>query len=478
MLRYIQCYCEHIILNNVILYIFVCVNTLLSMARMDMKSERCRLGTFSRWAYGSIQRSVDLAANGLFYTGYLDKVQCAFCHGVLKKWQKSDIPFDEHTRHFPHCRFIRGLNAGNIPMGCDVRVPLYHTNQPHHQCRTISANTSLSAQSYDKPVGNADLTVEDNRLRTFINWPLHLPQTPKTLSEAGFYHTPCVEKPDRVQCAYCKVKLYNWLDDDDPWMTHAQNSPSCLYIKLCMGADVVNDLPNQGTIKASNSCNKDEDAIQSKVPPSPPPSQARRTIQDNITHHMESESVQAVLEMGFSQDLVAQTVETCLREDDGTLPSASELASMVLALEEEQASPGPAPALPQTPLQRLVASRTDAPQTTQHGVMVNGTRHMDPTYNALTSPSQTPNSQQCVMNINGTTPKNQMWQQYRDPAQRLREENVRLSDRYLCKICMENQVRVTFLPCGHLACCGSCSSSVSLCPICRMSIDDHINTYY
>lgn len=193
---------------------------------------------------------------------------------------------------------------------------------------------------------------------------------------------------------------------------------------------------------------------------------------------MESESVQAVLEMGFSQDLVAQTVETCLGEDDGTLPSASELASMVLALEEEHASPGPAPALPQTPLQRLVASRTDVPQTTQHGVMVNGTRHMDPTYSAQTSPFQTPNSQQCVMNINGTTPQNKMWQQYRDPAQRLREENVRLSDRYLCKICMENQVRVTFLPCGHLACCGSCSSSVSLCPICRMSIEDHINTYY
>ncbi|XP_046558234.1 baculoviral IAP repeat-containing protein 2-like [Haliotis rubra] len=492
MLRYFQRCSKHITGNNVIFYLLTCVNILQDMARMDMKSERTRLGTYARWAYGSIQRPGDLAATGLFYTGYMDKVQCAFCHGVLKKWQKSDIPFDEHARHFPHCRFIRGLHVGNIPLSAHVLAPLTNTTHPHRQytvpasISSVSVNRIAGACSYDEPVGNVDLTVEDNRLITYIQWPLHLPQTPATLAAAGFYHKPCVEKPDRVQCAYCKVKLYNWLEEDDPWITHAKTSPSCPYISLCMGADVVRDLLNQGTIQETNSCNKAEDDIQSRKPQStaplsPPSTPARRTIQDNITHHMNAESVQAVLEMGFSKDLVEKTVENCLKEDDETMPSASELASMVIALEEEQASPGLAPALPPTPLQRLVASRTDVPQAIpQQGITVNGSRN--PVFNAMIPPFHTPNSHNNVITINGnfingTTQHSRVWQQYRDP-QRLREENARLSDRYLCKICMENQVRVTFLPCGHLACCDPCSTSLSLCPICRMTIEGHVDTYY
>ncbi|XP_067657571.1 baculoviral IAP repeat-containing protein 7-A-like [Haliotis asinina] len=488
MLQYFQRCSKDIFGNNVVFYLFTCVIILQDMARMDMKSERARLGTYARWSYGSIQRPGDLAAAGLFYTGFLDKVQCAFCHGVLKKWQKSDIPFDEHARHFPHCRFIRGHNVGNIPL-C-AHVPVTNTTRPHHQqpmsTSTSSVNSITGACSYDGTIGNIDLTTEDNRLITFIHWPRHLRQRPETLSAAGFYHIPCVEKPDRVQCAYCKVKLYNWLEEDDPWMTHAKTSPSCPYISLCMGAEVVRDLLNQETTQGTNSCNKTEDDIQSRkpqitVPPSRPSTPARRTIQDNINHHMNTESVQAVLEMGFSKDLVERTVENCLREDEESLPSASELASMVLALEEEQVSPGSAPALPLTPLQRLLASRTDVPQAiTQQGVMVNGSR--SPASNATITALQTPNTHNDVVTINGnfingTTQHSRTWQQYRDP-QRLRDENARLSERYLCKICMENQVKVTFLPCGHLACCGTCSTSLSLCPICRMTIEGYIDTYY
>lgn len=44
------------------------------------------------------------------------------------------------------------------------------------------------------------------------------------------------------------------------------------------------------------------------------------------------------------------------------------------------------------------------------------------------------------------------------------------SDAMLCKICLDRQFTVVFLPCGHLVSCVECSEQVSHCPICRVYI--------
>ena len=40
-----------------------------------------------------------------------------------------------------------------------------------------------------------------------------------------------------------------------------------------------------------------------------------------------------------------------------------------------------------------------------------------------------------------------------------------------CKICMDKEVGVVFIPCGHIACCVECGESFSHCPICRSEIE-------
>ena len=39
-----------------------------------------------------------------------------------------------------------------------------------------------------------------------------------------------------------------------------------------------------------------------------------------------------------------------------------------------------------------------------------------------------------------------------------------------CKICMDREVGVVFVPCGHIACCVECGENFSYCPICRSEI--------
>lgn len=40
-----------------------------------------------------------------------------------------------------------------------------------------------------------------------------------------------------------------------------------------------------------------------------------------------------------------------------------------------------------------------------------------------------------------------------------------------CVICMEEYVRVIFLPCGHMCCCLNCQLKVEVCPMCRAEIE-------
>lgn len=40
-----------------------------------------------------------------------------------------------------------------------------------------------------------------------------------------------------------------------------------------------------------------------------------------------------------------------------------------------------------------------------------------------------------------------------------------------CVICLDKQSSSVFLPCGHVCCCQSCSTSVELCPMCRSAIN-------
>lgn len=39
---------------------------------------------------------------------------------------------------------------------------------------------------------------------------------------------------------------------------------------------------------------------------------------------------------------------------------------------------------------------------------------------------------------------------------------------FLCKICLNQQMNVVFIPCGHIFACLECSALLDLCPVCRL----------
>ncbi|KAK3099027.1 hypothetical protein FSP39_025415 [Pinctada imbricata] len=50
------------------------------------------------------------------------------------------------------------------------------------------------------------------------------------------------------------------------------------------------------------------------------------------------------------------------------------------------------------------------------------------------------------------------------------EENEQLNERMKCRICKEKEVKVVFLPCGHLCSCAQCAPALRTCPVCSNKV--------
>ena len=64
-----------------------------------------------------------------------------------------------------------------------------------------------------------------------------------------------------------------------------------------------------------------------------------------------------------------------------------------------------------------------------------------------------------------------------EQSEDLELENRRLKDQRTCKICMDREIGVVFLPCGHLISCVQCAPALKDCPLCRQPIHGTVKTY-
>lgn len=73
-----------------------------------------------------------------------------------------------------------------------------------------------------------DLTIYENRLRTFNSeWKLPF-ITPDQMANAGLYY---LGKQDRVRCMFCSKEFDYWQRGDDPLVEHKRKSPQCPFFR-------------------------------------------------------------------------------------------------------------------------------------------------------------------------------------------------------------------------------------------------------
>ncbi|NWR28391.1 BIR7B protein, partial [Tachuris rubrigastra] len=268
------------------------------------------------------------------------------------------------------------------------------------------------------------------RLRTFQRWPRTSPVSPRDLVEAGFFY---VGPRDEVQCFCCGGVLKDWRAGDCPIIEHLNFFPSCKYI---CGEDVGNQ---------------------------------------------EMLSLQEIFDTVDGQFL---SVLQGIVSEDTALPNEPEYPEMVteeMRLSTFQNWPQNSDIHPEQ-LARAGFFYTGRGDVVRCFYCDGGVRSWsfgdDPwREHAKWYPECEfllhSKGREFVSSVQATFSTTLL-----APSQLSTEEQLRrLQEERMCKVCLDRDVSVVFVPCGHLVACGECALNLRLCPICRAVIQGSVRTF-
>jgi len=223
----------------------------------------------------------------------------------------------------------------------------------------------------------------------------------------------------------------------------------------------------------------------------PGPGPEYRIDPREVKARMDTPLVKTVLDMGFEKNLVQTVVEEQLKKNGDDFQSAENLLEAILIKSESNENPAleipaahtsvsniPAPQPePNQNTNTTETSQTSVATPTKSKVSKNRKkkeRKKAKAAAAKASESQTkensPSSEEdAIADIN---------QGNMDGVEMLLQEKKKWEEQRMCKVCMDSDVNVVFLPCGHLCCCSNCAPSLSTCPMCRTFIKGTVRTYF
>ncbi|KAL3847304.1 hypothetical protein ACJMK2_018221 [Sinanodonta woodiana] len=368
-----------------------------------------------------------------------------------------------------------------------------------------------------------------SRVNSYSSWPVHLDQTPQQMGEAGFFYAGI---NDYTRCFHCGGGLRNWEPGDNPWIEHARWYPQCAYVLGKRGQKFVAAvLKKQTELLAAQNAERNNTTTTTTSTSSPavsttgtqpaqvPATQTGRPryfqnpneneIANILIHEMgyQQERVrEAILEVkrtrGQQQISVEHVIELLIADEErgaraGRLNEAATLDELIhesgkLTLHDDCIAPTSVTAEMATRTQKSIVNQVAqqrSQQTNQNSApeispsIPQSQQNMSgPRSIAVEVPSSSAifNNQEGSQNNKSSASNTPLLESTSLPAfdaESLREEYLRLLDQSICKICMERNIELAFLPCGHLVCCAVCGQSLRFCPICRAKIHASVKTY-
>lgn len=380
------------------------------------QSEANRLSTFSDWRYQSVVRKEDLAKNGLVFTGAGDKVRCVYCNGILRQWDRGDVVEEEHRRNFPTCPFILGQNVGNIPMEPGSSLP--------DQVRSSNHTTVSDARSLRTPNRGHDIDpLEEGygaSYNAYIQARCQSNDAHENDAVAGRNNTTGDDtsprrgysnSPRNPSMAVEPVRLATF----SSWPAQMKQKPEVL---AQAGLYYIGE---SDKVK----CFHCDSLLYNWEPDDDP-------FVEHARWFPECQYIKLVKGEKFVDDVQNGRVT-----QDEVMQTPAVLAVLYEGYSVDS-------------VQRALATMREK----------NGADVVVSAQNLLMT----------IMELEDNAKDNMNGHVSSEEMKKLQMENESLRDKQLCKICMERDVEVIFLPCKHFVCCASCSTAVRECPICRVAI--------
>ncbi|XP_060065235.1 baculoviral IAP repeat-containing protein 2-like [Ylistrum balloti] len=250
------------------------------------------------------------------------------------------------------------------------------------------------------------------RLASYKNWSTHLRQKPEALAKAGLFYEGT---SDYVRCFHCAGGLREWEPEDDPFIEHARWFPFCDFMRLIKGDEFIIGVQS-GAIKADHQeATLSESLLRSEKPGT------------HIQNVFDDPAVLSVMEMGYNKETISKAVQLFTARNGKTL-SAEALLPIVWEIVGDDG--------------------IDSEEEDDNKLNV---KVPDELHNTVHRNGEDIST--CETDI-----------------EMLKEENKALRERKICKVCLDEEANIVFLPCGHLVTCPMCASALRKCPICRCFI--------
>ncbi|XP_076636294.1 death-associated inhibitor of apoptosis 2 isoform X2 [Colletes latitarsis] len=343
------------------------------------------------------------------------------------------------------------------------------------------------------------------RLQTFSNWPIPLVLSPERIAMSGFYY---LQHDDMVQCAYCGSIVWKWepgndLDQDTEYKVHF---PDCDFYTHRDKDDIL--YLNNVKLKPGTTSSLAELGIHIHMA-SKKPNYA--TYEKRLrTFYGWPENLVQTPELLSSAGFYYTDVVRCFHCDiglrkweasddvwveharwfpkcefvnlirgqefikhciDNRRPLNPSIFEGVAEDEDPDTAEAPPPLALSTnlpsPQDNMVERLSDTPLEKHASEISLHTQRIKTTTNE--------NKNEIILNkeeepevSNNESDENKIKIKLKEIAS-LKEENRKLKEARLCKICIDREVAIVFLPCGHLTCI-YCAPSLTYCPMCRREI--------
>ncbi|XP_063417965.1 baculoviral IAP repeat-containing protein 2-like isoform X1 [Mytilus trossulus] len=444
----------------------------------SMSNEMMRISSLSTFPRDIDISMTRLARAGFFFTGEGCATKCYSCGTTYDQWKSGDDPSAIHKSISPSCILVNSFGCEIPPLEGDsylvrtspkdastsMNVGVHDKNLQQsqgtassprdaytgHKITTVNAISvpisHASTENAARNIPNSDITGETgddikNNSRTndcqhdyaSLGINIDKPKYPDyaalhvRISSYQGWPSYLDQTPremavsgfffagyhDYTRCFFCGGGLRNWELGDDPWVEHARWFPQCSFLKQNKGDVFVNDIQRR----------KQQLSLLAEVSGS----RSTQTSADIDTHPLlDSVAVKSVCEMGYTKEQVVKPLQ--IIKDSGQELTAHNIVQILLDGED--------------------AIRFNTSPSTQ-----------------ATESVATPST------LSPSTPN------LRDEAEKILEENQQLKEQRLCKVCLDLDVSIAFLPCGHIVCCKDCAPAMRNCPICRKYIKGTVKTY-
>lgn len=336
------------------------------------------------------------------------------------------------------------------------------TTEVHNNSKALSQPVYHLSQLWKIPLDYEECKRHYmKRLETYTGSPQRT-QGPTKEALAWFGYKYCGPN-DKVRCTYCNGNLRDWEDGDDPLEEHKRWNSNCPFLPFIMSLHVPCDV-------------KESKNITRPIVTMNIGAETYRIEPREVKARMDGTSARAIMDMGYSRDIVRTVIEEKLRTTGDDFKSVTEMLEAVFQKAEDTKSPGPMGAsnwVPNLPIPSVVPSTLDAVLGPDNKEII---KHPDDDFQPTGKKKKKKKSKKPVLPVvvpvvsSETEPVDEEYEQ-------LKAENEELKSNRLCKICMSKEMDTVFLPCGHLMTCNECASKVKDCCMCRTFIRGTVKTF-